>query len=82
MAKRTLLADEKRYRALAVLFNGCVIVEKKSPEEIGRVLGDVSGSSIRRYLKNPENMRLKDLNRMGRLLGADIEQLRNAAIRY
>jgi len=82
MPKPSIFLDEKKYRDLAVLLNGCADVEEKTPEEIGRVLNDISGSSVRRYLKSPENMRIKDLNRLGRLLGADIEQLRKAAIKY
>jgi len=81
MAKTSLILDEKRYRDLVVLLNGNLKAERKTPEEVGRVVG-VSESTMYRHLKNPEEMRLKDLNRLGRLLGADIEQLRKAAIRY
>ena len=79
---RPLIQDTSKYRDLSVLLNGNMVAENKSPEEIGRVLDDISGRTIRRYMKNPENMRIKDLNRLGRMLGADIEQLRKTAIRY
>jgi len=78
---RNILIDVKRYRDLVVLLNGNMKAENKSPEEAGRAVG-VSERTMYRHLKNPEEMRLKDLNRLGRLLGADIEQLRKAAIRY
>ena len=81
MAKTALLIDTKRYRDLVVLLNGNLKAERKTPEEVGRVVG-ISESTMYRHLKNPEEMRLKDLNRLGRLLGVDIEQLRKAAIKY
>jgi len=74
--------EKSKYRDLVVQLSGCLFAEEKSPEELGCKLGDISSSSIRRYLRNPENMRVKDLNRLGRILGADIEALRKNAIRY
>ena len=79
--KNDLLIDRKRYRDLVVVLNGSMDAEGKRKEEAARII-DVGTTTLYRYLKEPENMRLGDLNRLGRLLGIDIEELRKAAIRY
>jgi methylphosphotriester-DNA--protein-cysteine methyltransferase len=84
MAKMIILSDEKRYRDLRVLLSGCMDVEEKSPEDVSKALKikGFSASTLRRRLKNPKDLTLEELSKMGRLLGADIEQLRTSAIRY
>jgi len=87
MPKTSLFLDDKKYRDLGILLSGCMKIENKNYDELARSILDnkgkpISGSTLRRRFDNLEDMSLREINRLGRLLGADIEQLRKAAIRY
>jgi enhancing lycopene biosynthesis protein 2 len=79
---KPLLLDTDKYKKLAVLLGGCYRADGRGVEELSRIMGKMCGRTLQRHLNNPENMRLKDLNKLGRILGTEIEELRNAAIRY
>lgn len=73
--------ESAKFRKLAILLNGSIGVDQKTPEKVGMAIG-IGKTTAYRYLKNPEKMSLEKLSKLGRNLGIPIEELRDAAIRY
>ena len=71
---------EVPHAQLGLLLAGAAVVQDVGAEEIGVMIG-CCGKTARSRLRNPGELTVSELTRLGKRLGIPIEELR-AAIRY
>jgi hypothetical protein len=82
MPRTSLLINDKKFQALRTLLRGYADDNEKCMSDVAVMLGYKDYRSAMKLFKNPENMKLRDLMKLGRTFGIPIEQLRDAAIKY
>jgi len=70
----------KQYRHLRILVSGSAAIEEHGAEEVSKIL-KVSLPTARKYIRNPEEMKCKQLLKLAQSLHVPIADLRES-IRY